>query len=176
MFFTNTDKPVHIPFSDRRFACFDCSNERANDRSYFQKLMKAMKCSDVSFYQFLKNRDISKFDIVADRPQTAFYRELQQESIPCIASFLIDYIFDASSNDEIYAKNMYNQFNQWCKDTNRINVTYTDTRFGRELKKYDDITKKRTMHGNQYNLNFDTIRRHLIKKEYLTEKECFIVD
>ena len=176
LFFTNADKPVPIPFSDRRFACFDCSNEKANDRNYFKMLMKSMKCGYVSFYQFLKDRDISDFDIVADKPQTAFYRELQQESIPCIARFLIDYMFDASNNDEIYAKDMYNQFNQWCKNTNRVNINYTDTRFGRELKKYDGITKKRTMHGNQYNLNFDIICKYLIKKEYLTEKDCLIVD
>ena len=61
----------------------------------------------------------------ADRWQTDFYNELRTESIPCIAGFLIDFTFDTSNNDEIYAKDMYKQCNQWHKYTNRVNINHT---------------------------------------------------
>ena len=103
LFFTNNDTPVSIPFGDRRFAGFDCSNEVANNRPYFKKLVKILNDpqSIYSFYYFLKNRDISKFDIVADRPETDFYKELREQSTPCVARFLIHYIFKENPETKV---------------------------------------------------------------------------
>ena len=143
LFFTNNDTPVSIPYSDRRFACFDCSNEVANKRKYFRELVRCMRDNTVikAFYLFLKSRDLSHFDIVTDRPETQFYKELREHSIPCIARFLINYISDASNDNMIYARDLYDSFKTWSTDTNR-DVKYTDNRFGRELKKYTGVSKK----------------------------------
>ena len=187
LFFTNNDTPVSIPYGDRRFACFDCSNEFANNRQYFKYLIPILKDDSVihEFYMFLKSRDISRFDIVSDRPETEFYRELRQHSIPCIARFLIHCISNNSSDNhlagdrstnnitQIYARDLYDNFKNWCQDTNR-NVSYTDTRFGKELKKYDGVTKKRTNRGQKYILDFDTIEQDMIQKQYLSKDECLI--
>ena len=175
MFFTNGDTPVPIPFNDRRFSCFNCSNKRANDRQYFKHLVKIMKDQTViySFHVYLKNRDISNFDIVADRPKTDFYKELQNQSVPCIARFLIHCIFDETDEANIYARDLYSKFKRWCQDTNR-NVNYTDTRFGRELKKYKGIDKKRKSGGFHYSLDFNEIKHCLVDKQYLNEEECSI--
>ena len=175
LFFTNGDTPVPIPFGDRRFACFNCSNELANNRVYFKKLVKQMKDDKVafSFYEFLRNRDITDFDVVADRPETDFYKELRQESIPCIARFLISYIENVDNERNIYAKALYDKFKSWCENTSR-KVSYTDNRFGRELRKYNGIDKRHTRKGSSYLLDFDSIRKSMIDKHYLTEEECCI--
>ena len=175
LFFTNNDTPVSIPYGDRRFACFDCSNEVANNRKYFRELVRCMRDSTVikAFYLFLKSRDISRFDIVTDRPETRFYKELREHSIPCIARFLINYISDDSNNNQIYARDLFDSFKKWSTDTNR-DVSYNDNRFGRELKKYTGITKKRTNKGQKYTLDFDAIQQCMIDKQYLSKDDCVI--
>ena len=175
LFFTNNDTPISIPYGDRRFACFDCSNEVANNRAYFAKLCKILKdpAAIYTFYMFLKNRDLTDFDIVADRPETDFYKELREHSIPCVARFLMHYIGNDGNCTQIYGSDLYEKFNNWCNDTNR-NVSFTDTRFGRELKKYQGISKRRTKQGNKYTLDFNAIQQCMIEKQYLTITECMI--
>ena len=173
LFFSNGKTPVSIPFGDRRFACFNSSNKQANNRKYFKTLLKSMRDETVikNFYNFLLHRDISEFDIVSDRPETDFYRELQSESIPSIARFLIDYIDNDSNENKILAKQFYSAFKTWCQDTNRNNLNYTNTRFGREVNSFDGIIKKRFNDGNKYILDFEVIKQDMINRKYVTKCE-----
>ena len=108
-----------------------------------------------------------------DRPETQCYKELREHSISCIARFLISYISDESNNNQIYARDLYNNFKSWCAHTNR-DVNYTDNRFGREFKKYKGVTKRRTNRGQKYTLDFDTIQQCMIDKQYLSKDDCLI--
>ena len=121
----------------------------------------------------MQTSNINNFDIVSDRPETDFYKELRAESVPCIHRLLIEYISNNDNDTKLYATTFYSKFKTWCQNTNRT-VSYTDTRFGRELKQYQGISKKRTKRGYQYTLNFDTIQTQLIEQQYVTQDECLI--
>ena len=84
---------------------------------------------------------------------------------------MIDYVDNDSNENKILAKHFYTAFKTWCQDTNRNNLNYTNTRFGRELNSFDGINKKRFSDGNKYILDFEVIKQDMKNRKYVTKCE-----
>ena len=51
-------------------------------------------------------------------------------------------------------------------------MEYNITKFGREIAKYDGISKKRKKDGVYYVIDYETLKSFMIKKKYM--EECIV--
>lgn len=162
---SNNETPIKIELTDRRFVCCECDGELANNIEYFKILRDCMDDpkNQYDFYKFLMDQDISKVDWVNDRPKTKYYTELRSVNIPLVARFLDYFIMEEYIGDKIKAMKLYEIFCKWIKVTNNKG-DYSNTRFGREIVKYDGITKIRNNDGVFYNIKYKKIKKYLKNK------------
>lgn len=170
IFFSNNQTPISIGTKDRRFVVFDCCNDFANNKDgYADKLLTQLDNQDsmYSFYQYLKNLDISEYRPQYERPITAFYRELQSVNIPPLARFL-QYKFDKdtiSENIKYQASSLFDKYKAYLTrfhNNNNINIT----KFGRDIAKYDGVVKNRTKKYLMYNINKTKLIEYLKSNNY----------
>ena len=184
LFFSNNDTPVKIEASDRRYVVFKCSNERQNDSPYFKEMSKMFSDDAVikTVYNYLLNVDISNWDSIHDRPITQAYKDIQCANIPPMAKWLEDryysnnaYIQMGSDQSEIHdhqnvkSNDLFQEYKIWLVENGFKNMEYNVTKFGRELKKFDGVEKKRKPHGMLYVFDFECLKKYLLHKKYLDE-------
>ncbi len=184
LFFSNNDTPVKIEASDRRYVVFKCSNERQNDSPYFKEMSKMFSDDAVikTLYNYLLNVDISNWDSIHDRPITQAYKDIQCANIPPMAKWLEEryylnnaYIQMGSDQSEIddhqnvKSNDLFQEYKIWLVENGFIKMEYNVTKFGRELKKFDGIEKKRKPNGMIYVFDFECLKKHLLDKKYLDE-------
>ena len=184
LFFSNNDTPVKIEASDRRYVVFKCSNARQNDSPYFKEMSKMFSDDAVikTVYNYLLNVDISNWDSIHDRPITQAYKDIQCANIPPMAKWLEDryylnnaYIQMGSDKSEVddhqnvKSNDLFQEYKIWLVENGFKNMEYNVTKFGRELKKFDGIEKKRKPHGMLYVFDFECLKKYLIDKKYLDE-------
>ncbi len=168
IFLTNNDTPIKIEMTDRRFVVFEMNPEKRNNAEYFSNLVKDFNNDNVvmSFVNFLKNRDISNWNSIGDRPITKVYRDLQAVNIPIYARFLIDWCMKNDENKEYNGTSFFRKFTDYLEKGN-FNLQISITAFGRFIKKYKGVISKRTMNGMKYYLNNQMIRDYLIEKGFM---------
>ena len=175
IFFSNNDTPVKIGVTDRRFIMFECASDVANDHEYFSKLIHNFKTQGREIYDMLMNRDISNWKPVADRVQTSVYKDVQSANIPVMALFLEKMCFknneskDYGGDDVTYfrSNDFYNEFTTFLKETGH-KFDVTNSKFARDLIKYEGIDKKRTKYGTEYNINYEKLHNFLVKNGYIS--------
>ncbi len=182
-FFSNNDNPVKISMTDRRFIMFECSADKANDTTYFNDMVNKFKSQSRDIFDMLMNRDISQWNPIRDRVQTKVYKEVQSATIPIVSLFLQDLYYEHNHNksmgneliNEIRAKHFLIKYNKWLKDGGYKFET-TSQKFGREVKPYEGITKKRDMYGWIYLINYEILYDYLKKMKYieLDEDDDFV--
>ena len=160
IFFTNRDLPFKLPKGQRRFWGVEADGSMANNKEYMTTLLSAIRDKQVqySFYKFLMGRDISGFDFVNNRPQTAFLADMVSAGSDKVLEFMnhlkesvSDLIVDnklSMSSNTIYKK--YCEFLIEFQEMEKV----SSTAFGLSLKKYSFISKARTSNGVQVNINF----------------------
>jgi len=170
IFFTNNDNPIKIDINDRRYLAIKCNDEIANNNEYFTALIAEIKSKiyDRLFYEYLLKLDSDDYDFTNNRPETEFNKDLKEHSIPVIAKFLENLIFekDKKIEQEYTAIELFDKFNDYL-NANRIKLELNSTLFGIQLKKYTTIIKKRTNKGNKYNINYDDLENQLIQFKYM---------
>ena len=184
LFFSNNDTPVKIEASDRRYVVFKCSNERQNDSPYFKEMSKMFSDDAVikTVYNYLLNVDISNWDSIHDRPITQAYKDIQCANIPPMAKWLEDRYYlnnahiqmgsDKSEVDDhqnVKSNDLFQEYKIWLVENGFKNMEYNVTKFGRELKKFDGVEKKRKPHGMLYVFDFECLKKYLLHKKYLDE-------
>ena len=175
IFFSNNDTPVKIGVTDRRFIMFECAADVANNHEYFSKLISNFKEQGREIYDMLMNRDISNWKPVADRVQTSVYKDVQSANIPVMALFLEKMCFknnesnDYGGDDVTYFKSndFYNEFTTFLKETGH-KFDVTNSKFARDLIKYEGIDKKRTKYGTEYNIIYEKLHNFLVKNGYIS--------
>jgi len=179
LIFSNGNTPVKIETNDRRFVVFNCANDVRNNTKYFKNLIKAFnnKLLVRTFYNYLMNIPLDGFDPTNDRPKTEIYKELQSVNIPIMARFLEEKFYHKHGygKEKIYTgKDFYLEFEHFYI-TCGFNMNYKPsiTKFGREVKKYGGVEKKRSCKGVVYNINVDVLQKYLLDKGY-TENLEFI--
>lgn len=180
IFLSNNDTPVSIPIGDRRFVVYETSNAVKNNTTYFKKLIKAFNNDKQvrKLYDYLMSVDISDFDTVNDRPKTEAYLDIQSATIPTVARFLEQSIYEYNernvnnSEDETFktellsSGDLYIEFKAFCQESGFKN-SMTLNKFGREMSKYKGVEKERKSTGYMYSLDYSKIEEYLKSKDYM---------
>jgi len=174
IFFSNNDTPVKIGNTDRRFIMFECADDVANNYEYFSNLVSNFKTQGREIYDMLMSRDISKWNPVADRVKTSVYEEVQSATIPPLAKFLEHMNYkNNDSNDyngddmsEFTGEGFFELYSEYLKKNN-YEFKVTNTKFGREIVKYEGIEKKKTRIGAKYVINYEKLMKYLVKMSYV---------
>lgn len=177
IFFTNNDNPINIDTTERRYAIFESNNKYAKNQEYFNNLYKEIYNDQYVkiFYEYLMSLDVKDFDFETKIPNTEIYRDIISNNIPIVAKFLEDLIIkNIKINKTLKIDNIFELFCQYIKD-NKFKFELNITNFGLQLKKYLDngITKKRISSGFIYNVDFNTLKQHLIDKKYMINDDLF---
>lgn len=175
VFLTNNKNAIKVEENDRRFCAIEGDNTIANNNEYFTALNKEIDDGfiDGDFYTFLNTRDISKVNFTKDRPTTSLYETLKEHNIPVLGRFLCEIVDEYSSKEKakIGASELFNKFNHW-KEKNKFNsYECTSTKFGIDLKDYDNITKNTNRGLICYSINIIKLKESLILKKYYEELE-----
>jgi len=179
LFFSNSFTPVKIEQSDRRYVVYKCTNEVQNNSDYFRALIQDFNNDGVvrSFYEFLMKRNIQDWNSILDRPITKVYKDIQSVNVPPMAHFLEKMIMqyeDKSIEDRILfkkhgASELYTYFTDWLAENGYKKLEYNSTKFGRELKEYDGVEKKRQSNGVIYDMNFGLLKTYLVKQKWIED-------
>ncbi len=188
IFISNNKTPGKIEVSDRRFLVTKCSNRHIQDREFFSKVLEEWNDDVVvrSFYDYLKNVDLTNWCPVKNRVITEEYKDLQQVNIPKMAKWLENKCYELSSlplkqhkdidyHDIKRANELFDDYYQFMRSkkyiTKHDNGGVNWTNFGREIKEFKGITKKRGQLGVLYFINYDVVRKYLKDAGYINE-EC----
>ena len=87
------------------------------------------------FYLFLKNRDITQYDTVNDRPLTQLYKEIQTSTLPCEHKYFVDkYDTEWKYDGDFVSKTVkefYIDYKLWC--SNKTFKAITDFSFSKRM-------------------------------------------
>lgn len=178
IFSTNNNTPVKVEQGDRRFAIFESSNEKCQtgttDIDYFKRLKASMNDDNVkyTFFKYLRDLDISQFDLIRNRPVTEFYKEVQETTIPIIARFLNDEIC-VDTEVKYKARDIYMQYKAYCTDYGYS--PSTETAFGRDILRYEGVEKRRS-NGIVYIFNIDAVKESLRKVGLMVDNDIDFIE
>ena len=181
IFISNNQTPVKIEQSDRRFMVTECSNRHIQDKVFFGKVNEEWNdpLAVRGFYDFLMERDISKFNPSRDRIITEAYHDMKSVTVPHIARWLEQKYYDynsklasknptwASLEKKRKAGDLFNSYIKWLEGNGYKSDSWNSTKFGRDIKKYKGITHKRTNTGVSYLLCYRDIFDGLVSKGYI---------
>jgi len=126
---TNNKDALIVENNDRRYVMFQSSSEKAKDKSYFDELVECMNNKEVAraFYDHLMTVDLSDFSHL-NRPKTALYVEMKQESIHPVLQWISDSEEDfiiPEGETECYFKTTewLEKFNNWHFKNNMQRLT-----------------------------------------------------
>lgn len=133
-FFTNfistTNNIVSFKISPtcRRTIAIEVDDSIANNKQYFNELYADLENDTIvrKFYEELKDRDISNFDTVNDRPATDLTNTIKQASLDTIQLFsfkLDDYIDNDNNEEGIEGDDLYTAYKSFYKDNGGNNET-----------------------------------------------------
>jgi len=156
---TNNTNAVKVSDSDRRFAIFAGDSSVANNTDIFNKIVADIQNPRIMryFFEYLKNRDVSKFNASRDRVKGKIYRQMRYNAFSMVKMFLIwigrtweehgcpledrlrikDMWDDRSTEDRKYISNdnMYDLYKHYArKESKRMDIM-ASSKFGLQLKR-----------------------------------------
>jgi len=170
--FTNNKIPLRVSKTDRRFGIFECS-DNIPSTEYFIDLYKCMKDKSklLKFIDELKKRDVPDIFTSKDIPITKYKEELSSVSIPLLARFLQFNLENYTDNEiKISSTDFYKNFKRYITKYEK-DIDYTMTKFGRDIKGYNGIEKKRSSGGVYYIISIPKVIQFLKDKNYFDEVE-----
>jgi len=125
----------------------------------------------------LMERDISNWNSVSDRVKTSVYEEVQSATIPVMAQFLEQMNYKHNESLEYNGDDMtefmgipfFELYSAFLKKMD-YGFSVSNSKFGREIKKYEGIEKKRSKFGVKYTINYDILMKYLIKMSYVEDE------
>ena len=154
IFFSNSETPVKIEQTDRRFMVSECSSDMKNNTAYFKALLAAFNNKKMvwSFAHFLLNRNIAEWDSVNDRPITNLYKQIQTQTVPTNTKFFLEYkLFRFDDADTPYTgKTLFDMYVMFCQSHPKNFTPITEMTFLKKLKDYQFLIKKKCREANTY--------------------------
>ena len=136
---TNNSNAFKVGQHDRRFQIFEPDTSVANDKEFFNPIVKALENVAVmrKFFEFLKNRDISSFSPSQDRVVTKIYQQMKGASLHNIELFFMEFCNEefATSHDEMRFDEVYHHYKLFCDQNGKSNKLVPKTRFTMDMKK-----------------------------------------
>jgi Family of unknown function (DUF5906) len=164
---TNNKNSMRIDAEDRRFCAIECNNSIANNHEYFTALHVEMEDPNITraFYDYFMSINVSNYDFTANRPITEFHNSMKEISVPILVRFLENETNHSLINNIKIRKysRLYEHFTTFLSQS-QIKYDISEAKFGRDLKEFSSITKKRTNKGIIYCVDFTTLQQYLIEK------------
>jgi hypothetical protein len=161
---SNNANALTVSVDDRRFALFHCSSAHKGDTKYFQELGAELERPEVAraYYQYLMSLDLSDYPVSFQhkRPVTEFYKETQHNSIPVISRFFSAMINSELVKSKFSCRELYKCY-QSFQTTGNYKYLMTETAFGRDVKKIQGVTFKKTKACYLYLLDLPVIKKYL---------------
>ena len=143
IFFGNTENQVKVETSDRRMQPIKITCDKPS-AEYFNVLHRDMndKAILLKFIDYLKTFSLSNFNFERERIKTSYFDELREVNIPILARYLQNKFDERDTTIKITGKDFFTSFKNFLGKFHR-DIDYTMTKFGRDIKKYDGIEKKK---------------------------------
>lgn len=169
---TNNRDALQISPTDRRFVVFHSSSAKVSDMAYFKTLLEFIKkpTSIRYFYEFLMQRDISKFNHT-NRPKTKLYNEMRKSSIDPI----MQWIHDSDGFDEGRRKTTewLTAYNNWATiaKVRYHTVTSFGTTMTTWIEKECGITKQIPKNISHLTIDKEKVIAYLVKEGLIDEAD-----
>ena len=164
---TNNKNSMRIEAEDRRFCAIECNNTIANNHEYFTALHVEMADPIITraFYDYFMSINVSAYDFTANRPITEFHSSMKEISVPIIVRFLEQEVNHNLINNIKVKKytRLYEHLTTFLSHS-QIKYDISEAKFGRDVKEFTCITKKRTNKGIVYCVDFTLLQQYLIEK------------
>jgi len=139
IFTTNNPNAIKISQADRRFQVIEPDGSVANNIEFFTPIHIALNDDKVMrhFFEFLKNRDISKFVPTRDRVMTAIQKEFKINTLSTIQEFAIDLYRDEDFDrmKELTYKEFYEKYQIYCANNGKSDKVMPNKAFSMNIKK-----------------------------------------
>lgn len=141
---TNSNKPVRIEASDRRFPIIECGKRPPAE--YFQRLLPSLNAAQAwAMVDMLYNRDIKNWNR-QEIPSTEVRTELKNDNLSLTAQFVLDHLTGESQefkfDEGITSPDFYNRFQHWHQNTGQQIRLPTQRSFAIELGKVFNLRSK----------------------------------
>lgn len=178
---TNNANAFKVSEHDRRFQIFEPDTSVANDKVFFDPIVKALNNVAVmrKFFQFLKERDISTFAPSQDRVVTKIYKNMMGASLHNIQEFFMDFCEQdfATEHEEMRFDEVYQHYKTYCDREGKHNKIVPSKRFTMDMKKLVDGVeqKRKRVHdgsnnkASYYIFDWDVVREWADEKHSLSE-------
>lgn len=163
---TNDDFPIPTSKGDRRFGIIQASNELIDNKEFFTDMYdNILKSEDAmrTFWDFLKNRTVSKKMTKEDLPETEYHKELKKLNTHPIIQWM-EHITETSKGNSLtmYCDQMWESYRCFCLDCNISTDGITrrgfETRLG--IKNIPGVTKKSSTNGRCRVFDLVRLREH----------------
>ena len=155
---TNNISAVDVPSDDSRFMPIAVNNCLIGNIDYFKELRADLDNDDVMgcFYNDLMARDLTGWNACVNRPMTDLKSDMVELSISPYQEFInwlyieLAEDFKVSNNINRSGAELYVLFKRFWTEVGRFNQPSTQTKFGIELKRLDNVEVKRSSSGMKY--------------------------
>jgi len=171
---TNNDYSMKISPTDRRFIAIKCNDDICNKEEYFNPLREEFNSGEYDwiFYKYLLQIDSDNYNFVKNRPMTELYNDMREINKPIMTLFL-EYLISIyhignkeTPIENIGANSLYERYKEYMKDHN-FKFELNSTAFGLKIKAYPEISKKKTMKGAVYTIDYPNLEKSFIEKGFI---------
>lgn len=179
IFLTNSDNPVKIEATNRRFMAFESNNSIANNKIYFDNLRNEMNNKEVirAFFDYwIGLTDSDTYDFTNERPKTNYYNNITQLNITPMTHWLVEEVNENDNDNKRFTTNeLFNKYNDYVT-IGKFNAPLTLTKFTIEIKKYNGIESHRTNKNNGFLFDYKLLKEYLVKSKGVSIEDVNFID
>jgi len=180
MMITNSDEPVRLESSDRRYMVADCKPNLIGNFEYFKQLSEKIKDDKNvrAVYDYLMMYDISQVvNLARERPVTQAYLDNKMVSADKELLFLAS-IIPNISNMPYKSAQLYKEFKAWALEYGGVSderFLRSNVSFGIYLKKVSGIVwKSDPSHGSKLYFEKEILAKYLSDQGIQVDGVCVI--
>jgi hypothetical protein len=166
---SNVRRSLAISKRDRRYCLFECDDVYLGNKKFFDDLTVKLEMPETAraVFQLMMAEDISALgnNLQIGRPKTAYYREMQNSSIPSICQFLSHAVNDPIYQTPMSSTDLYKHYTEF-HTTNQLQrselLCIRD--FAQDAVRYNGVMKKRSNGRSVYAFDLPALKASLIKE------------
>jgi hypothetical protein len=163
--FTNNEEPMKVGEKSRRNLIIKSSNEKINDKEYFNKMYMLLNDNNVikTCYEYFKSiEDMDKFNLLSI-PKTEYQNDLCMLEKSPIELWLKDYTHENINEItvEVMTNDLYKSFKDWCQ-TNHSSYEINLIKFSVRLKNLniDGLETLKTNKANKKIIHIEKMKKY----------------
>jgi hypothetical protein len=168
---TNSEVPVVIEQTDRRFVLIKGSSEKRGHHQFWTEIHKQLNKPELlqAYLYYLLNIDLTGFNPRESRPITEYYEEVKQSFIPYHAQFFQHYICTHCDEDNDTQSFHFRANDLLERMKQSTSFDLNKTKLGRNLKIYPDaiLHRDEKRYGTDYTITSGAkMREFLISQKW----------